>query len=94
MKINGKEYILPVILPSTMRKLEKRGLVLDKVEERPLSAAVAFLSLCVGSTKKAEALLDKYVVDGGDMGAIYSEITDAVNSSPMMRQMGGNGDGD
>ena len=89
MQINGKEYILPTIMPSTIAKLERRGLIFKRVEEMPVTAAIAFLSLCVGSTQKAEKLIDEHVAAGGSLDPIYDEIIAAVNVSPVLKRSGG-----
>lgn len=65
--INNKVYNAKPFDFNTVCDLEDMGIELDKLQEKPMSAARAYFALCTGRGKDfAGAELNAHIVNGGD----------------------------
>lgn len=82
MTINGKSFEPARLSFSAMRKMEKAGLTVSNMADRPLQFITLYAALSMDVDEDAAAAeLDKHLEGGGDLNEISEALNHAVEDS-------------
>ena len=82
MTINGKNYTMPALNFSTLAKLEKMGVNVNKSTEQPVSFLIGMIAVAAKNSFDAAAeILDEFVGAGGNIADLIEEMKEANKNS-------------
>lgn len=92
MRINGRDFRIPVVGFGTVRRLEGYGIALSDVANNPskkmLSIYNAFVCITLNiEPEQADDLIEQHLLGGGTFDGWLEEISEAVDSSDFFQAM-------
>ena len=86
--INGKKYTATEIDFNFICDLEDMGISLGEFNKKPLAVARAYFALCARTDKDiAGAEIQKHMIDGGKLDALYEALGEMVEKSDFFQAL-------